>query len=153
MGSMLPPPTHSAPNLKANSSNPPQALLDVMAESPGAQSDMAEGVVLNVNVPGRALKEMKGLKMTHQGTGCFFPHFKEIDASLSGPELPQIEEHTEETRMFRNQAGGYRQDGTDGSDMSAVAAGFVSVCPLGLRSDLLFKVRGGAGAACGCVPV
>lgn len=32
------------------------------------------------------------------------------------------------------------RDGTDGSDMDAVAGGWASVTPLGLRSDLLFKV-------------
>jgi hypothetical protein len=63
-----------------------------------------------------------------------------------GPHLPQIEEHTESARLFRNFAGGYRQDGTDGSDMQAVSAGWASVTPLGLRSDLLFKV--GRRAAC-----
>lgn len=43
--------------------------------------------------------------------------------------------------MFRNYFGGYREDGTEGSDMAAVGAGWVSITPLGLRSDLLFKVK------------
>jgi hypothetical protein len=88
---------------------------------------------------------MRGVKLTHQGTGCFFPHFKEVKET-EGMHLAQIEEHTEETRMFRNFAGGYRKDGTDGSDMEAVADRYCSVTPLGLRSDLLFKVRGFPGA-------
>lgn len=66
-----------------------------------------------------------------------------------GPHLPEIEEHTQMVRVFRNYAGGYRPDGTDGSDMEAVAAGWASVTPLGLRSDLLFKVGRGLGAVAG----
>lgn len=58
-----------------------------------------------------------------------------------GPHIPRIEANTEETRMFRNYFGGYREDGTEGSDMAAVGAGWVSITPLGLRSDLLFKVK------------
>ena len=35
--------------------------------------------VLNVNFPGaKELAGMKGVKLTHQGTGCFFPRFQEI---------------------------------------------------------------------------
>jgi hypothetical protein len=59
--------------------------------------------------------------------------------------MAQIEEHTEATRLFRNYAGGYRQDGTDGSDMAAVSEGWASITPLGLRSDMLFKTRGAHG--------
>jgi hypothetical protein len=118
------------------------ALLAVLAEAPGALSDMSEGLVLNVNVPaglgagallgaawdcwahaaaaspaGGALpapcgcavrrappptrptsaaeilpapprptpipspggiEQMRGVKLTHQGTGCFFPNFREV---------------------------------------------------------------------------
>ena len=55
--------------------------------------------------------------------------------------MAQVEEHTEATRLFRNYAGGYRQDGTEGSDMAAVSGGWASITPLGLRSDMLFKTR------------
>lgn len=117
-----------------------RALLAVLAESPSALSDTSEGVVLNVNYPSGDVLGMKGVKLTHQGTGCFFPRFEEIREG-QGAHLPQIEEHTEDTRMFRNYAGGYRADGTEGSDMEAVASGWTSVTPLGLRSDLVFKTR------------
>lgn len=124
------------------------ALLAVLAEAPDALPDVAEGLVLNVNVPRGELSAMRGVTLSHQGTGTFFPAFAEV-AEGKGPHLPEIEEHTPETRVFRNFAGGYREDGTEGSDMKAVAAGFVSVTPLGLRSDLLFKTRtaarGGGG--------
>ena len=90
---------------------------------------------------------MKGIKLTHQGTGCYFPSFKEIaegqvipwglgfrvkggrwvaqrqsatpatapaDSPLNnrlgqGEHIAAIEERTEETRMFRSFAGGYRK--------------------------------------------
>ncbi|KIZ07400.1 5'-nucleotidase [Monoraphidium neglectum] len=122
------------------------ALLSILSESPSALGDMSEGVVLNVNFPAGDVSEMKGIKLTHQGTGCFFPNFKEVQEG-QGSHMPQIEERTEDTRMFRNFAGGYRKDGTDGSDMDAVAGGWASVTPLGLRSDLLFKSRTAAGSS------
>lgn len=56
----------------------PQALLALLAESPSAHNDMTEGVVLNINIPPGDPEDMKGIKLTHQGTGCLFPCFKEI---------------------------------------------------------------------------
>lgn len=47
----------------------PQALLAVLAESPGALSDLSEGLVLNVNFPpGDAPSAWQGVRLTHQGT-------------------------------------------------------------------------------------
>ncbi|KAI8473053.1 MAG: survival protein sure-like phosphatase/nucleotidase [Monoraphidium minutum] len=120
-----------------------KALLSVLGESPSALADMSEGVVLNANFPAGPVSGMCGVKLTHQGTGCFFPNYREVEEG-AGPHMPQIEERTEETRMFRSFAGGYRKDGTEGSDMDGVAAGWTSVTPLGLRSDLLFKSRTGS---------
>lgn len=125
-----------------------KALLAVLAESPSALADMTEGAVLNVNLPDGAVSGMRGVRLTHQGTGCFFPTFREVQEG-AGPHLPQVEERTEATRMFRSFAGGYRKDGTEGSDMAAVAAGWASVTPLGLRSDLLFKTRSSNGISSG----
>ena len=150
------------------------ALLEVLEEAPAALPDVAEGLVLNVNVPRGALGGggsaeggsnaggagggggggggVRGVRLTHQGTGTFYPEFREV-AEGAGPHLPEIELHTEATLVFRNFAGGYREDGTAGSDMRAVADGWASVTPLGLRSDLLFKTRaalgGGAGGGAG----
>jgi 5'-nucleotidase len=132
------------------------ALLDVLAESPGALSDTREGLVLNVNVPkggfgqlqGReshAQHQWRGVALTHQGTGSFYPRFEPV-ADAPGPHEERVESTAGATQLFRNYAGTYRQDDTPGSDMEAVAAGWASVTPLGLRSDLSFKAPSFSGS-------
>lgn len=55
------------------------------SSSPGPHWEA--GCVVNVNFPSAAVGPLSGLALTHQGTGCVFPCFKEI-TEPTGPHMP-----------------------------------------------------------------
>mmetsp|Transcript_19172 Transcript_19172/g.33007 ORF Transcript_19172/g.33007 Transcript_19172/m.33007 type:complete len:320 (-) Transcript_19172:226-1185(-) len=108
---------------------------------PGQQADAPPclalvGAVLNVNFPISQGQMMQGLYQTHQSMSCVFPAYKEV-LEGAGPHLPEIDEHTPNSRMFRNFAGTVQGDNEEGGDAWAMRYGWVSVTPLGLRQDIV----------------
>ncbi len=47
---------------------------------------------------------LRGFFLTEQSLACMFPAFKEV-AEAPGPHLAEIDEHTPNSRVFRNYAG------------------------------------------------
>lgn len=112
-----------------------QSALGLLPGTEGALQGLPN-FVINVNLPlCREVTGAKGYYYTHQGLGCVIPAFREITEE-PGPHLAEIDEHTPNLRIFRNYAGELRSDVTEGSDGWAVSNGWVSVTPLGLRSDI-----------------
>jgi 5'-nucleotidase len=102
-----------------------------------------KGYVVNINFPGEKYEgEYKGLHLCFQGQHCSFPDFQEVDAdphfSAANGHGGEHELHAGKVtlRAFRNAAGFLRTDIRDGSDSWAVAKGWVSITPVGLRSDI-----------------
>lgn len=63
------------------------AAADTSSSSPGPHWEA--GCVVNVNFPSAAVGPLSGLALTHQGTGCVFPCFKEI-TEPKGPHMPGV---------------------------------------------------------------
>ena len=86
------------------------------------------GTVVNVNVPNRALADVAGVRA----------------AVLAGPEERPMFGLDEEGRRLRERPGPYYSPSPDspGTDVSLLAAGYITVAPLGLdRSGLAYARR------------
>mmetsp|Transcript_4900 Transcript_4900/g.10513 ORF Transcript_4900/g.10513 Transcript_4900/m.10513 type:complete len:316 (-) Transcript_4900:435-1382(-) len=110
-----------------------KAMLGLLPGQSSAPASSLKGVVVNVNLPVNGPQRLQGFYLTHQSLSGVFPAFKEIQEP-SGLHLAEIDEHTPNSRVFRNYAGPVQQDDAEGGDGWAVSNGFVSVTPLGLRS-------------------
>jgi 5'-nucleotidase len=96
-----------------------------------------EGYVINVNFPPNAETDgFKGLKVCAQGEHCSWPEFKECGADPHIDFGDHFEMGNVTLRAFRNAAGLLRADDRPGTDSAAVSEGWVSITPIGLRSDL-----------------
>lgn len=94
-----------------------------------------KGVVVNVNFPIGQGQMIQGVHLTRQSVACVFPAFKEV-SEAPGPHLAEIDEHTPNSRVFRNYAGLVQEDQDDGGDAWAMKNGWISVTPLSLKSDI-----------------
>lgn len=63
-----------------------QCLLDDVGASPPPALHWEAGLVVNVNFPPASAGAVKGVALTHQGSGCVFPAFKEV-SEPTGPHL------------------------------------------------------------------
>ncbi|GLI63968.1 hypothetical protein VaNZ11_007136 [Volvox africanus] len=96
------------------------------------------GVVVNVNFPIGQGQLLQGLYLARQSVACVFPAFKEV-TEAPGPHLAEIDEHTPNSRVFRNYAGLVQEDQDEGGDAWAVMNGWASVTPLSLLSHIMTK--------------
>ncbi|KAG1663820.1 hypothetical protein FOA52_013385 [Chlamydomonas sp. UWO 241] len=118
-----------------------KAMLGLLPDQPGPSPlESLRGTVLNVNVPSSTSSRLRGYYLTHQSCSGISPAFKEIKEP-TGAHLAQIDEHTPDSRIFRNYAGAEHEDGQEGGDDWALRSGYVSVTPLGLRSCVPSRVQ------------
>ncbi|PNW77438.1 hypothetical protein CHLRE_10g436500v5 [Chlamydomonas reinhardtii] len=94
-----------------------------------------KGVVINVNFPIAQGQMLQGLFLARQSLACVFPAFKEV-TEAPGPHLAEIDEHTPNSRVFRNYAGMVQEDQEEGNDAYALKNGWVAVTPLSLLSHI-----------------
>ncbi|GIL71810.1 hypothetical protein Vretimale_755 [Volvox reticuliferus] len=99
---------------------------------------LLRGVVVNVNFPIGQGQLLQGLYLARQSVACVFPAFKEV-TEAPGPHLAEIDEHTPNSRVFRNYAGLVQEDPDEGGDAWAVKNGWASVTPLSLLSHITTK--------------
>ncbi|GIL45866.1 hypothetical protein Vafri_3000 [Volvox africanus] len=99
---------------------------------------LLRGVVVNVNFPIGQGQLLQGLYLSRQSVACVFPAFKEV-SEAPGPHLAEIDEHTPNSRVFRNYAGLVQEDQDEGGDAWAVKNGWASVTPLSLLSHIMTK--------------
>jgi 5'-nucleotidase len=122
-----------------------KATLGILPDSIPRPLLSLKGYVVNINFPGEKYDAgYKGLYLCFQGQHCSFPDFQEVEADphFSAANGTHEDGHKElhagkvVMRAFRNAAGFLRTDNRQGSDSWAVATGWVSVTPVGLRSDI-----------------
>jgi len=77
--------------------------------------------VLNINVPGRPLPEIAGVRVTRHGVSGFDESYREVDAELG-----------EGRRRFALQGVMTLRDDDGRTDAEALRDGYISVTPLGL---------------------
>eukprot|EP00200_Dunaliella_tertiolecta_P003896 CAMPEP_0202345926 /NCGR_PEP_ID=MMETSP1126-20121109/4944_1 /ASSEMBLY_ACC=CAM_ASM_000457 /TAXON_ID=3047 /ORGANISM="Dunaliella tertiolecta, Strain CCMP1320" /LENGTH=316 /DNA_ID=CAMNT_0048937277 /DNA_START=135 /DNA_END=1085 /DNA_ORIENTATION=- len=109
-------------------------MLPPHPSPPPASALKAQDVLLNVNFPIGQGQMVQGLYLTHQSLACVFPAFKELHPSSA--RLEELSESQKSERVFRNYAGSIQRDESVGGDGWAVKNGWVSITPLGLRSDI-----------------
>ena len=94
------------------------------------QNPLPSGVMLNINVPNDLLKNIKGFKITHRGIRKYLDRVTCIKTPF-GDDVYWI--------------AGNRQDNTEeGTDVTAVNEGYISVTPLQLdmtQYDLVVEMR------------
>ncbi|GLC41193.1 hypothetical protein PLESTB_001528300 [Pleodorina starrii] len=117
-----------------------RALLGLLPGQETAKPPAASlrGVVVNVNFPIAQGQMLQGLYLARQSVACVFPAFKEV-TEAPGPHLAEIDEHTPNSRVFRNYAGLVQEDQDEGGDAWALKNGWVSVTPLSLVSHVTTK--------------
>ncbi|GFR42531.1 hypothetical protein Agub_g3431 [Astrephomene gubernaculifera] len=93
------------------------------------------GVVVNVNFPIGQGQLLQGMYLARQSIACVFPAFREV-REAPGPHLAEIDEHTPNSRVFRNYAGVVQEDQDEGGDAWALKNGWISVTPLSLLSHI-----------------
>ncbi|DBA74282.1 hypothetical protein WJX77_009801 [Trebouxia sp. C0004] len=108
--------------------------------------------VININIP--AQDPFHGFYLAHQGSGIVDLNYQQVTKdTMDQKEGHMLEAHGNEqqaktsntldqcdgVRTFRNFAGDMRWDMASGSDSWAVKQGWVSITPLGLRSDVIFS--------------
>ncbi|KXZ46519.1 hypothetical protein GPECTOR_43g956 [Gonium pectorale] len=113
-------------------------LLPGQDPSKPAPAASLRGVVLNVNFPISQGQMLQGMYLARQSVACVFPAFKEV-TEAPGPHLAEIDEHTPNSRVFRNYAGMVQEDQEEGGDAWALKNGWVSVTPLSLTSHITTK--------------
>ncbi|EFJ52360.1 hypothetical protein VOLCADRAFT_86716 [Volvox carteri f. nagariensis] len=87
---------------------------------------------------------------TTQSVACVFPAFKEV-TEAPGPHLAEIDEHTPNSRVFRNYAGLVQEDQDEGGDAWALKNGWISVTPLSLLSHMCAKPEARSETVVGAV--
>jgi len=117
-----------------------KAALGLLPGQVSPPANHLSGIVLNVNVPSPASSHIKGYHLTHQSNAGIFPAFKEIQEP-TGAHLAEIDEHTPDSRVFRNYAGTEHADHQKGGDDWAIRGGYVSITPLGLRSCIPSRMQ------------
>lgn len=120
-----------------------KATLGVLPSALPRPLPFLKGYVVNVNFPEEKYDgNYAGLHLCFQGQHCSFPDFQEVDVdphfSAANGHGGEHEVHAGHVvlRAFRNAAGFLRTDEREGSDSWAVHQGWVSVTPVGLRSDI-----------------
>ena len=82
-----------------------QAMLGSIRAGGDAAEYLSAGSVINVNIPACPREDIKGLALTHQGSGLAYPRFLEV-TEVQGPQVREMEEQAPQQRIFRNCAGG-----------------------------------------------
>lgn len=81
-----------------------QAALDAL-NCGDAAAVAATGTVFNCNFPSASLGPVRGVALSHQGTSCVFPEFREM-SEADGPHLPGATVHAARQHgCFRQQHG------------------------------------------------
>lgn len=139
-----------------------KACLGILPCSPSRPLRAFANHVINVNIPGGTLEDIKGLHICHQGQHCNFPDFREVETDPhffknnggSGGENAQQHKGEVTIRAYKNAAGYLQEDLSEGSDSWAVSNGWVAVTVVGLCSDVPLtlaaaerKVQTGLGEA------
>jgi 5'-nucleotidase len=122
---------------------------------------LRQGLVLNVNFPRAMSRSVEGdgggLALCHQGTGCIYPAYREVEGRQNGGGGGNDSDNKQQ-RVFRAFAGGARHDDSDWCDTWAVRLGWTSLTPLSLRQDLRLPPAlvppavGGGGLSAAAVP-
>ncbi|KAG2501277.1 hypothetical protein HYH03_001080 [Edaphochlamys debaryana] len=118
------------------------ALGLLPGQDPSARVPAAslKGVVVNVNFPIGQGQMVQGLYLARQSVACVFPAFKEV-TEAPGPHLAEIDEHTPNSRVFRNYAGLVQEDQEEGNDAWALKNGWVAITPLSLLQHITGRVE------------
>ncbi|KAF5829209.1 survival protein sure-like phosphatase/nucleotidase [Dunaliella salina] len=109
-------------------------MLPPHPSPPPADALKVHDVLLNVNYPMGQGELIQGLYLTHQSLACAFPAFKELHPSSA--RLEELSEAQKTERVFRNYFGSMQEDESVGGDGWAIKNGWVSITPIGLRSDI-----------------
>mmetsp|Transcript_17148 Transcript_17148/g.47865 ORF Transcript_17148/g.47865 Transcript_17148/m.47865 type:complete len:313 (-) Transcript_17148:317-1255(-) len=96
--------------------------------------------VVNVNFPRNQMDGVKGYHLTTQGDHCVMPSFEGVpEGTYSKTEEHDVGSGLMElrtVRQFRNVGVKPNREAAVGTDYWALQEGWVSVCPVGLHSDL-----------------
>jgi 5'-nucleotidase len=120
-----------------------RAMLGTLPGTSPSTLHTFAGYVINVNIPGVPLEEIKGFYLARQGQHCVFPNFVDVepDAHFDGGG----DGGRTGLRAFRNGAGFVRTDTTPGTDSWAMHHGWVAVTALGLQQDVPMSSAAAAG--------